>query len=116
MDPKDYHKKLGEENTVVIDVRNAYESDIGRFGGQTTEGGAELLVPDMRKSTDFPDWIEREETKEKLQGTSGFLLVLLLETLTNFEIARHQNFDAFLVWNVYFPLLHFYSLLQARMC
>jgi len=56
---------------VVIDVRNAYESDIGRFGGQATGGGAELLVPDMRKSTDFPDWIEREETKEKLQGKYG---------------------------------------------
>lgn len=68
LDPKDYHKKLGEENTVVIDVRNTYESDIGRFGGQANGGGAELLIPDMRKSTDFPDWIEREETKEKLQG------------------------------------------------
>jgi predicted sulfurtransferase len=53
---------------VVIDVRNAYESDIGRFGAQQRVGGAELLVPDMRKSTDFPSWIEREETKEKLQG------------------------------------------------
>lgn len=53
---------------MVIDVRNAYESDIGRFGAQQLAGGAELLTPDMRKSTDFPDWIEREETKEKLQG------------------------------------------------
>jgi predicted sulfurtransferase len=68
LDPADYHKKLGEDNTVVIDVRNAYESDIGRFGAQQGVGGAELLVPDMRKSTDFPSWIEREETKEKLQG------------------------------------------------
>lgn len=31
-------------------------------------GGAELLIPDMRKSTDFPAWIEKEETKEKLAG------------------------------------------------
>lgn len=68
LDPREYHEKLAEPNTVVIDVRNAYESDIGRFGAQETVGGAELLVPDMRKSTDFPAWIEREETKEKLQG------------------------------------------------
>lgn len=62
---------------MVIDVRNAYESDIGRFGGQATGGGAELLVPDMRKSTDFPEWIEREETKEKLQGNSCLRVVCL---------------------------------------
>jgi predicted sulfurtransferase len=76
LDPADYHKKLGEDNTVVIDVRNAYESDIGRFGAQQNIGGAELLVPDMRKSTDFPSWIEREETKEKLQGTTSKSLLL----------------------------------------
>lgn len=68
LDPEDYHAKLKEDNTVVIDVRNAYESDIGRFGGQQSIGGAQLLLPDMRKSTDFPDWIEKEETKEMLSG------------------------------------------------
>lgn len=30
--------------------------------------GAELIVPDMRKSTDFPDWLSRSDTKEKLAG------------------------------------------------
>jgi predicted sulfurtransferase len=36
LEPKDYHEKLSQasSDTVVIDVRNAYESDIGRFGGQ----------------------------------------------------------------------------------
>lgn len=68
LDPRDYHKKLGEESTVVIDVRNSYEYDIGRFEGQETVGGAELLNPEMRKSTDFPDWIAKEETKKKLEG------------------------------------------------
>lgn len=81
----------------MIDVRNAYESDIGRFGGQADEGGAELLVPDMRKSTDFPDWIEREETKEKLQG--NHLFVLLLIEKVSFLIARYLH-----------PLLHTMSL------
>ena len=31
LEPADYHKKLGQENTVVIDVRNNYEYEIGRF-------------------------------------------------------------------------------------
>ena len=70
LDPKDYHEKLSEakEGTVVIDVRNGYEYDIGRFGGQEKIGGAELLNPEMRKSTDFPEWLNREETKTKLAG------------------------------------------------
>lgn len=35
LEPIDYHEKLGQSNTVVIDVRNTYESDIGRFSAQT---------------------------------------------------------------------------------
>jgi rhodanese-related sulfurtransferase len=68
LEPQDYHQKLSEPNTVVIDVRNTYESDIGRFGKQEGIGGATLIVPEMRKSTDFPAWINKEETKQKLQG------------------------------------------------
>ncbi len=70
LEPKDYHKKLAEakDDTVVIDVRNSYEYDIGRFDGQEAVGGAELLNPEMRKSTDFPDWIGKEETQKKLEG------------------------------------------------
>eukprot|EP00602_Paraphysomonas_sp_CaronLab_P003052 CAMPEP_0185033524 /NCGR_PEP_ID=MMETSP1103-20130426/22537_1 /TAXON_ID=36769 /ORGANISM="Paraphysomonas bandaiensis, Strain Caron Lab Isolate" /LENGTH=280 /DNA_ID=CAMNT_0027569817 /DNA_START=24 /DNA_END=863 /DNA_ORIENTATION=+ len=68
LDAEEYHSKLAEPNTVVIDVRNAYESDIGRFGRQEKAGGASLLIPEMRKSTDFPAWINKEETKEQLKG------------------------------------------------
>jgi predicted sulfurtransferase len=31
LEPQDYHAKLGQSNTVVIDVRNNYEAEIGRF-------------------------------------------------------------------------------------
>jgi hypothetical protein len=31
LEPHEYHKKLAEDNTVVIDVRNHYEANIGRF-------------------------------------------------------------------------------------
>ena len=31
LEPSEYHQKLGQNNTVVIDVRNNYETEIGRF-------------------------------------------------------------------------------------
>jgi rhodanese-related sulfurtransferase len=62
----EYHKMMQQKNTVIIDVRNAYESDIGHF--QPPPGGAELLDPKMRVSTDFPKWLNAPETKSKLQG------------------------------------------------
>ncbi|KAJ1420703.1 hypothetical protein B484DRAFT_351190, partial [Ochromonadaceae sp. CCMP2298] len=84
LDANAYHARLGCPDTVVIDVRNAYESDIGCFGGGGAGGaakggsgggaasaggmGAQLLIPNMRKSTDFPEWIEREETRAQLEG------------------------------------------------
>ena len=70
LEPREYHAKLSApgEDTVVVDVRNAYESDIGRFGGQAGTGGAELLDPGMRKSTDFPTWLARPDVKKKLHG------------------------------------------------
>jgi len=65
LEPEDYHAKMEkEENTVVIDVRNRYESAIGRFD----PGTAELIDPMMRKSTEFPVWLDRPETREKLRG------------------------------------------------
>ncbi|KAI2511463.1 hypothetical protein MHU86_2899 [Fragilaria crotonensis] len=67
VDAQEFHKLLEKDSTVVIDVRNHYEAAIGRFNGQ--EGiGAEYVDPKMRKSTDFPAWLERPETKEKLKG------------------------------------------------
>lgn len=62
----DYHKQMENKDTVIIDVRNAYESDIGHF--QPPEGGAELLDPKMRTSQDFPKWLNAPETKEKLKN------------------------------------------------
>ena len=66
--PEQYHQKLAEEGTVVIDIRNAYESDIGNFGGQEKCGGAKLICPDVRKSTDFPAWMRSADAKEQMLG------------------------------------------------
>jgi len=66
LEAPDYHKQMQSKDTVIIDVRNAYESDIGHF--QPPEGGAELLDPKMRTSQDFPKWLNAPETKEKLKN------------------------------------------------
>ncbi|KAJ8610829.1 hypothetical protein CTAYLR_006435 [Chrysophaeum taylorii] len=44
---------LAKPESVVIDVRNGYESAIGRF-----EGAATVLAPDIRSTSDFASWLE----------------------------------------------------------
>jgi len=66
LEAPDYHKQMQQDDTVIIDVRNAYESAIGHF--QPPAGGAKLLDPQMRNSTDFPKWLNSPATKEQLQG------------------------------------------------
>ena len=84
LDAKDYHEMLKKKNAVVIDVRNHYEAIIGRFDGQMKNGntatateqigessepaGAEYIDPLMRKSTDFTQWLSKDETKKKLEN------------------------------------------------
>ena len=86
LDAKEYHKMLQKDNTVVIDVRNNYETILGRFDGQqqqnqdqsnsseslskntTRSGGAEYIDPKMRKSTDFKNWLATPETQQKLSN------------------------------------------------
>jgi len=62
----EYHKMMTEKDTVIIDVRNYYESVLGHF--KPPEGGAELLDPMMRNSREFPKWLNMPETQEKLKG------------------------------------------------
>ena len=64
LEPTDYHKKMTEDDTVMIDVRNHYEAQIGRFDPPA----AEWLDPNMRKSTEFPVWLDDPSTREKLRG------------------------------------------------
>jgi predicted sulfurtransferase len=66
LEPKDYHLKMMQQDTVIIDVRNHYEANIGKF--QPPETGAKYIDPNMRKSTEFPLWLDKPETKEQLRG------------------------------------------------
>lgn len=62
LEPADYHRKLAEQETVVIDVRNHYEAVIGRFDPPNSK----WLDPKMRKSTSFPVWLDDPNTKKEL--------------------------------------------------
>jgi len=66
LEADEYHAAMAEKDTVIIDVRNAYESAIGSF--QPPEGGAELIDPKMRNSIEFPKWLNDAATQEKLKG------------------------------------------------
>mmetsp|Transcript_31034 Transcript_31034/g.35665 ORF Transcript_31034/g.35665 Transcript_31034/m.35665 type:complete len:562 (-) Transcript_31034:80-1765(-) len=66
LEPSEYHKKMTEDHTVIIDVRNHYEAQIGKF--TPPENGAKYIDPLMRKSTEFPIWLDKPETKEMLKG------------------------------------------------
>ena len=94
LEPREYHQKIAEENTVIIDVRNHYEAAIGRFvppsedpttnndehrrkdhanalnseRNDTTNQPPKWLDPKMRKSTEFPVWLDKPETKELMKG------------------------------------------------
>lgn len=66
LEADEYHKMMSEPDTVIIDVRNFYESDIGRF--VPPKGGAKLMDPKMRNSNEFPKWLEEPETQKALDG------------------------------------------------
>lgn len=89
-----YHEAMKDPETVIIDVRNAYESAIGNFQppkgknnfnqflahlcielsshdphfSHTNSGGAKLIDPKMRNSVEFPKWLNSAETQKQLTG------------------------------------------------
>lgn len=62
LSPKEFHKAMELPNTVMIDVRNFNETLIGKFAPP----GVEVLDPCMRKSTEFPAWVDKN--MKNLQG------------------------------------------------
>jgi len=55
--PQEWTELASKPDTVMIDVRNANETAIGRFA--PPQGGAVLLDPRMRRSTEFPGWVDK---------------------------------------------------------
>ena len=66
LEADEYHQAMQDPETVIIDVRNAYESAIGSF--QPPEGGAKLIDPRMRNSIEFPKWLNSKKTQDELNG------------------------------------------------
>ena len=62
LSPADYHKAMDHPNSVMIDVRNFNESIIGKFAPPQTT----VLDPCMRRSTEFPQWVE--DNMDRLKG------------------------------------------------
>ena len=58
IDPVEFHQRIHDPNTVIIDARNDYEYDMGHFKG--------ALRPDIRTFRELPDWVRAN--KDKLAG------------------------------------------------
>ena len=56
--PKEWREMMKEEDVVMIDARNDYEWEMGRFEGAT--------LPDVPSFRDLPEWVR--EHREDLEG------------------------------------------------
>lgn len=52
MSPEDWDDVIAADDTIVLDTRNTFESQIGTFAG--------AVIPEMSKFSEFPDWAEAE--------------------------------------------------------
>ncbi|RZC65838.1 hypothetical protein C5167_009530 [Papaver somniferum] len=57
----------GGKPLILLDVRNVYETRIGKFETSTVE----TLDPEIRQYSDLPSWIDSHA--EQLQGKSGLM-------------------------------------------
>lgn len=58
LNPKEWQAMMKEEDVVMIDARNDYEWEMGRFAGAT--------LPDVPSFRELPDWVR--EHREELEG------------------------------------------------
>ena len=86
---------MEEKDTVIVDVRNQYESAIGHF--QPPPGGAELIDPMMRNSIEFPKWLADPETKKKLHNK----VCVVFETVCSSYSLKSAYLTLFEFHNVY---------------
>jgi UPF0176 protein len=60
----DWNKLISDPNTIVIDVRNDYETEIGTFKNS--------LIPNMTNLTEFPRFVEKELLEDKNKKIAMF--------------------------------------------
>jgi predicted sulfurtransferase len=109
--PEEFHQALAKPESVLIDVRNFNETIIGRFDPPRPPGQSlneKVLDPHMRRSTEFPQWVE--ENKHKLEGkqvlmcctagvrcerASAYMRMQGVENVYQLEGGIHRYLDAF---------------------
>lgn len=85
--PQVWTELAAAPRTVMVDVRNANESAIGRFA--PPPGGAELLDPHMRRSTEFGDWVD--SNLSTLKGADKVLMVSTTSTSLRLNSRRRSH-------------------------
>lgn len=58
LEPADFYEQMQREDTVVLDVRNTYEYDVGHFRG--------AIRPEVETFRDTPDWVRNN--RELFEG------------------------------------------------
>lgn len=109
--PQEFHEAMKHPNAVMIDVRNFNETLIGSFAPPNEQGVLtmdKVLNPNMRRSTEFPEWIA--ENKHKLEGkkvlmyctggvrcerASAYVRNLGLEDVSQLDGGIHRYLDAY---------------------
>eukprot|EP00451_Oxyrrhis_marina_P011218 CAMPEP_0204316800 /NCGR_PEP_ID=MMETSP0469-20131031/5601_1 /ASSEMBLY_ACC=CAM_ASM_000384 /TAXON_ID=2969 /ORGANISM="Oxyrrhis marina" /LENGTH=339 /DNA_ID=CAMNT_0051297623 /DNA_START=13 /DNA_END=1029 /DNA_ORIENTATION=+ len=87
----DFHKALQDPDVVVCDIRNAYETRVGRF---ETEG--KFLDPGTRHFTDTIEWLQQDSTREQLAGKKILMYCtggVRCERTTQFLKSRGSEFQ-----------------------
>lgn len=57
LSPKEWEQAITQEDVLIIDARNDYESDLGRFKN--------AICPPLRNFREFPDWIRKNLGDQK---------------------------------------------------
>ena len=60
----EWNSIISDPDTIVIDVRNDYETEIGTFKNS--------LIPNMKNLTEFPDFVESKLSKDKKKKIAMF--------------------------------------------
>ncbi len=64
VEPNEWDKLISDQNTVLIDTRNYYESKIGTFKGS--------ILVNTSNFTEFPKWVKKNEKKIKNKKIAMF--------------------------------------------
>lgn len=64
--PEEFHAKLTEPNSILVDVRNSYEYAVGHFEG--------AINPKTRNFKSFDTWLDRAKEEKLFKGKENILM------------------------------------------